>query len=66
MMGYAGMLFAHHAGLRAIADVAVLGLVCCWLTGVVLMPGLLRLRELQLKRRLPLALMLDKPAEVEV
>jgi hypothetical protein len=30
------------------------------------MPGLLRLRELQLKRRLPLALMLDKPAEVEV
>ncbi len=41
MMGYAGLLAAHHAGLRSIGALAVLGLGCCWFTGVVLMPGLL-------------------------
>jgi len=43
VMGYGGMVFAHHAGLRSIGGVAVLGLCCCWLTGVVLMPGVLAL-----------------------
>lgn len=41
IMGYAGLLAAHHAGLRSIGALAVLGLGCCWFTGVVLMPGLL-------------------------
>ncbi len=44
MMGYGGLLLAHHAGLRSIGALAVLGLACCWLTGVVLMPGLLSIR----------------------
>ncbi len=43
VMGYAGLLTAHHAGLRSIGGLAVLGLSCCWFTGVVLMPGLLGL-----------------------
>jgi predicted RND superfamily exporter protein len=41
--GYAGMILAHHAGLRSIGSVAVLGLMCCLFTGVVVMPGVLRL-----------------------
>lgn len=49
VMGYAGMVLAHHAGLRSIGDLAVLGLFCCWFTGVALMPGLLSL----LARRRP-------------
>jgi hypothetical protein len=43
LMGYSGMLLAHHAGLRAIASLASLGLACCWFAGVALMPGVLRL-----------------------
>jgi hypothetical protein len=43
LMGYGGLLVAHHAGLRSIGGVAVLGLTCCWLTGVALMPGVLAL-----------------------
>lgn len=44
VMGYAGMVLAHHAGLRSIGDLAVLGLFCCWFTGVALLPGLLARR----------------------
>jgi uncharacterized protein len=50
-MGYAGMVFANHAGLRSIGDLAVLGLACCWFSGVFLMPGLLRIRARQLAGR---------------
>jgi predicted exporter len=45
IIGYAGMTFAHHQGLRTIGSLAVLGLLCCWVTGVALMPGILRIRE---------------------
>jgi predicted RND superfamily exporter protein len=41
VMGYGGLLAANHVGLRSIGAVAVLGLLCCWLTGVALMPGAL-------------------------
>ena len=41
IMGYAGMAFAHHPGLRSIGLLAVVGLLCTWLTAVVLLPGLL-------------------------
>ena len=44
MMGYAGLIFSHHPGLRSIGDLAVLGVACCWITAVLLLPGLLRLR----------------------
>jgi predicted exporter len=49
--GYAGMILAHHAGLRSIGSVAVLGLFCCLLTGLVVMPGVLRLLALRHGRR---------------
>jgi len=45
IMGYAGMAFAHHPGLRSIGNLAVVGLVCTWLTATVLLPGLLGWRE---------------------
>ena len=50
IMGYAGMTFAHHPGLRSIGDLAVVGLVCCWFTALVLLPGTLSLREGQARR----------------
>ena len=45
VMGYAGMTLAHHPGLRSIGDLAVLGLGCCWITALWLLPGFLRWRE---------------------
>ena len=51
VMGYAGMVFAHHQGLRSIGSLAVLGLTCCWISGVALMPGILRIRERAMKQR---------------
>ncbi len=45
IMGYAGMAFAHHPGLRSIGNLAVLGLTCTWITALVLLPGLLSWRE---------------------
>jgi len=51
VMGYGGMILAHHAGLRSIGSVAVLGLVCCLFTGLVVMPGVLRLLARHHRRR---------------
>lgn len=45
IMGYAGMAFAHHPGLRSIGNVAIVGLTCTWVTALVLLPGLLGWRE---------------------
>jgi predicted RND superfamily exporter protein len=45
IMGYAGMAFAHHPGLRSIGNLAIVGLSCTWLTSLVLLPGLLGWRE---------------------
>jgi hypothetical protein len=53
VMGYGGMILAHHAGLRSIGSVAVLGLACCLFTGVVVMPGALRLLARHHRRRAP-------------
>ncbi len=50
IMGYAGMLAAHHAGLRSIASLATWGLLCCWFSGVVLMPGVLALLAARARR----------------
>ena len=44
IMGYSGLTFAHHPGLRSIGSLAVVGLVCTWLTALVLLPGLLSWR----------------------
>jgi predicted RND superfamily exporter protein len=55
VMGYLGMAFAHHAGLRSIGLLAVLGLGCCWFTGVVLMPGTLDWLAARRRHRVPAA-----------
>ena len=41
IMGYVGMAFASHPGLRSIGAITCLGLVCMWLTALGLLPGLL-------------------------
>ena len=41
MVGYGGLLFAHHPGLQAIGLVAVMGLAATLLSAVVLLPALL-------------------------
>lgn len=43
MMGYSGMVFAQHPGLRSMGILACLGLGCIWLTSLVLFPGVLEL-----------------------
>ncbi len=50
IMGYSGMAFAHHPGLRAIGDLAIVGLTATWICALVLLPGLLRWREYLLVR----------------
>lgn len=41
IMGYSGMIFAAHPGLRSIGILACLGLGCGWLASLVLFPGVL-------------------------
>jgi predicted exporter len=38
MMGYSGMMFASHPGLRSIGLFAILGMACIWLVSLVLFP----------------------------
>lgn len=45
MVGYAGMVFAKHPGIRSIGLFACLGLACIWLSTLFLMPGLLQWRK---------------------
>jgi predicted RND superfamily exporter protein len=51
LMGYLGMVLAHHPGLRSIGSLALVGLTSTWFTALVLLPGLLRIREQQLAKR---------------
>jgi predicted RND superfamily exporter protein len=43
MIGYSGMIFANHPGIRSIGVFATIGLACIWLTTLFLLPGLLSL-----------------------
>ena len=45
IMGYLGMVVAHHPGLRSIGSLALVGLTATWLTALVLLPGLLRWQQ---------------------
>jgi predicted RND superfamily exporter protein len=49
MMGYSGMAFASHPGLRSIGLFAILGMMCIWLTSLVLFPTILEAQ----RRRVP-------------
>ena len=51
MMGYSGMVFANHPGLRTIGFLACLGLSCIWLTSLILFPGILDWYYERKKRR---------------
>jgi predicted RND superfamily exporter protein len=48
IMGYVGMAFASHPGLRSIGAITCLGLACMWLTALGLLPGLLEFRRARL------------------
>lgn len=39
ILGYGGMLFANHRGINSLANVAVLGLLCCLVSAVVFFPA---------------------------
>jgi hypothetical protein len=41
MMGYFGLIFTRHPGLRSIGHVACLGMVCLWATSLLMTPWLL-------------------------
>jgi predicted RND superfamily exporter protein len=43
--GYASMLIAHHAGLRSVGLLAVVGVGCTFLGTTILFPSLIELRE---------------------
>jgi predicted RND superfamily exporter protein len=51
IMGYVGMAFASHPGLRSIGAIACLGLACMWLTALGLLPGLLEFRRARFESR---------------
>lgn len=51
MMGYLGMVAAHHPGLRSIGTLALVGLGATWLTALFFLPGLLRWRTHGFSRR---------------
>lgn len=42
MMGYAGLVFAHHPGLASIGVLAIIGMGCCMLSSLVFLPALLQ------------------------
>jgi len=43
MIGYSGMVFANHPGIRSIGIFACVGLLCIWITTLFLLPGMLTL-----------------------
>jgi len=45
MLGYSGMVFAYHPGIRSIGIFACIGLLTMWITSLFLLPGLLQFIE---------------------
>ncbi|MDP2958993.1 MAG: MMPL family transporter [Longimicrobiales bacterium] len=45
IVGYAGLLFAHHPGLRAIGTLAVVGLTAAFLSAVLVLPAMIEVFE---------------------
>ena len=42
MLGYAGLVFAHHPGLRSIGILAVIGMGTCMVSSLVFLPAFLQ------------------------
>ncbi len=45
MVGFSGLIPAHHPALTSIGVLSLVGLGCCFITSVTLLPALLQLRE---------------------
>jgi len=45
MVGFSGLVPAHHPALTSIGILSLMGLGCCFLTSVTLLPALLQIRE---------------------
>ena len=45
MVGFSGLVPAHHPALTSIGVLSLVGLGCCFITSVTLLPALLQLRE---------------------
>ena len=45
MVGFAGLVPAHHPALTSIGVLSLIGLGCCFITSVTLLPALLQMRE---------------------
>ncbi|MBT4499308.1 MAG: MMPL family transporter [Gemmatimonadetes bacterium] len=45
MVGFAGLVPAHHPALTSIGVLSLIGLGCCFITSVTLLPALLQIRE---------------------
>lgn len=47
MLGYAGLIFAHHPGLRSIGILAVIGMGTCMLSSLVFLPAFLQVLSIR-------------------
>ncbi len=45
VVGFAGLMLAHHPALRSIGTLSLVGLACSFITAVVVLPAILQLRE---------------------
>ena len=45
MVGFSGLIPAHHPALTSIGILSLIGLGCCLVTSVTILPALLQLRE---------------------
>ena len=51
MVGFAGLVPANHPALSSIGIVSLIGLGCCFVTSVSILPALLQLRESRLQKK---------------
>ena len=50
MVGFSGLVPAHHPALTSIGILSLIGLGCCFVTSVTILPALLQIRENQIEK----------------
>ena len=55
MIGFSGMLTANNRGLNSIGELAIIGMMSCWLAAVTVLPAYLEFHDRKLKKRKPVA-----------
>ena|GEM_PF-2364236 len=55
MIGFSGMLTANNRGLNSIGELAIIGMVSCWLAAVTVLPAFLEFRDRKLQKAKPAA-----------